>query len=114
MSDKVTVSVEDIQEMIAKGVSEALEKNKATQPKRGRKPMSDEEKAKSRAKVEAETIANFEAAGFKDIKPRENVMTYNKWLEHGRRVKKGAKAVRCGNFALFHVEQTEPIGDTVH
>jgi len=120
MTNKVEVDAASLAKMIADGVAAALAANKATKKakggKPGRKPQTDEEKAKNRAKVEAETIKAFKAAGFDDVQPRVNVMTYNKWIENGRRVKKGEKSVKCGSFPLFHVSQTDPIKveGTVH
>jgi hypothetical protein len=122
MSAKTSIDLGDLQKMIAESIAAALaadkeeRKTKGKAAKPGRKPQTDEEKAKNRAKVDAETVKNFEAAGFKDVKPRENVMTYNRWIEHGRRVKKGEKSVKCGSFPLFHIDQTEPLTTqgTVH
>lgn len=111
---KLSMTAEDLQKMIAESVAAAL----AAQPRatkvnkagsRGRKPLTDEQRAANRARIDAQTIANFKAAGYEDVQPRVNVMTYNKWVEAGRRVKKGAKAIKCGNFPLFHLDQTEPL-----
>lgn len=49
----------------------------------------------------------FTAAGYADVQPRVNVLTYDKWIEQGRRVRKGEKSIRVGNFALFHLDQTD-------
>lgn len=75
---------------------------------KGRKPLTDAEKAVFMARNDAEAVTAFTAAGYKDVKPRENVLTYGKWGEKGRLVKKGEKAVRVGPFNLFHFDQTEP------
>jgi hypothetical protein len=107
---------EQVAELITKAVATALQakkgNKKAKAAKPGRKPLTDEQKAENRVKTDAATVANFTAKGYKDVQPRENVMTYNKWIENGRRVKKGEKSVKCGSFALFHVNQTEAIGAT--
>lgn len=110
----VTLTAEALQAVIATAVATALaakgsKKAKGTGEKKGRKPLTDEQKATNRAKVEAETVKAFKAAGYKDVQPRVNVMTYNKWIENGRRVKKGEKSVKCGSFPLFHIDQTDPI-----
>ena len=115
MNETVTVSKQDIAVMLAEAVAAALEAQKATRKakgkadKPGRKPLTDEQKAANRKKTDEATLANFTAKGYKDVQPRVNVMTYNKWIENGRRVKKGEKATICGSFPLFHVEQTEAI-----
>jgi len=63
-----------------------------------------------------------------EIRPRENVFTYNAWQALGRQVRKGEKGVRCLTFidakdkqtgqsrrrpwhtSVFHVSQTDAIG----
>lgn len=86
---------------------------KAKAKKGGRKPLTDAEKAVFMAKNDAEAVAAFAAKGIQDVKPRENVLTYRKWFEKGRIVKKGEKAVRVGPFNLFHVSQTEQAPEVV-
>lgn len=76
--------------------------------KGGRKPLTDAEKAVFMARNDMEAVKAFAERGFKDVKPRENVLTYGKWAEKGRLVKRGEKAVRVGPFNLFHFDQTEP------
>lgn len=116
----VTLTPEALQAVIATAVAAALaakgKKAKGTGEKKGRKPLTDEQKAANKVKVEAETVKTFKAAGYKDVQPRVNVMTYNKWIENGRRVKKGEKSIKVGSFPLFHVDQTEPltVEGTVH
>lgn len=68
----------------------------------------------SEAEIEASRLRNnelvtdaFTKAGFTDVQPRINVLTYDKWVEQGRRVRKGEKSTRVGNFNLFHVSQTD-------
>ena len=74
---------------------------------RGRQKLTEAEKAVFMAKNDAECVATFEAAGYKDVQPRVNVLTYDKWIElHARRVKKGEKGLRVGPFNLFHRDQT--------
>lgn len=77
--------------------------------KGGRKPLTDAEKAVFIAKNDAEAVKAFAERGIKDVKPRENVLTYNKWIEKGRIVKRGEKSVQIGPFRLFHESQTEPV-----
>ena len=112
MSNTVTLKADDLQAMIATAVATALTSAKTSKKgvkAKGRKPLTDEQRAANKAKVEAETVKNFKAAGYEDVQPRVNVMTYNKWIENGRRVKKNEKAIKCGSFPLFHVDQTEPL-----
>ncbi len=80
-----------------------------------------------KAALDAATVVAFTKAGYKDIQPRVNVLTYGKaadgdkpatgWLAQGRKVKAGEKSVhvkapgmRGKGIPLFHVSQTEEIG----
>src|SRR5271155_3537408 len=100
MADKMN---EEIAKMIADGIAQAMAGLNATKKgkkKAGAKTKTDAEKTANRAKIEAETVKNFKDAGYKDVQPRVNVMTYLKWVENGRRVKKGEKSIKCGSFPL--------------
>jgi len=59
-----------------------------------------------------ECIRVFKAAGYEVVEPRFNVLTYKKWLENGRQVKKGEKGLSVGPFKLFHKDQTEVKGSS--
>lgn len=108
MSETAQITPDQFAQLIA--LLEAKNKKKSAKgTKKGHTPLTDEQKAANRAKVDIQTLANFTAKGYKDVQPRVNVMTYNKWIEAGRRVKKGEKSTICGSFALFHVDQTEQI-----
>ena len=98
--------------------------SRKTKKAKGRVKPTPEVTAARMAANDAECIKVFTAAGFKDVQPRVNVLTYGKqkpdgsltgWLGKGRRVKKGEKHHRVGPFRLFHESQTEPLtADTVH
>jgi len=88
------------------------------------KPTEAETEARKAAN-DAECIKVFTAAGYQDVQPRVNVLTYGKekadgsksgWLSKGRRVKKGEKSLQVGPFRLFHVDQTEeiPVDGALH
>jgi len=70
----------------------------------------ERERAARRKANDEECIRVFKAAGYKVVEPRFNVLTYKKWLEKGRRVKKGEKSLSVGPFKLFHEDQTEVNG----
>ena len=92
--------------------------------------------------VSGQSFANYTAIfeGFMargipeaDIKPRENVFTYNAWLALGRQVRKGEHGVKCITFVdldkedkdthekkhfrrpwtttVFHISQTDEVLD---
>lgn len=75
-----------------------------------REKLTDDQKALN-AKANAEAAVKlFEDAGFKDCRAHETIKTYDKWVEGGRRVKKGEKATRTARgVALFHLDQTSEI-----
>lgn len=93
-----------------KGLNRANPKRKTKGKKaKGREKLSETEKAVFMAQNDAKCIAAFAKAGITDVKPRVNVLTYNKWVEQGRMVRKGEKSVKVGPFALFHESQTDAI-----
>jgi hypothetical protein len=75
-------------------------------------PQSFKESEARRKANNEECIRVFKAAGYKVVEPRSNVLTYKKWLERGRRVKKGEKGFSVGPFKLFHEDQTEVNGSS--
>lgn len=115
-------------EAVQKAVNAALGKSHKGKKAKGRAKPTAEETAARMATNDAECIRVFEKAGYKDVKPRVNVLTYGKvkpdgtvtgWLGQGRRVKAGEKSHAVGPFRLFHLDQTEPMpaakeGETVH
>lgn len=111
MNETVSVTKDDLAAMLAQAVAAALaaKPKKAKGEKTARKPLTEEQKAERRAKVDEATLVAFKAKGYKDVQPRVNVMTYDKWIENGRRVRKGEKSVKCGSWPLFHLDQTDPI-----
>jgi hypothetical protein len=86
-----------------------IEALRVGQPER---PQSFKESEARRKANDEECIRVFKAAGYKVVEPRFNVLTYKKWLEKGRRVKKGEKGFSVGPFKLFHEDQTEVHGSS--
>jgi hypothetical protein len=105
----------EMQTAIAAAVAEALanakpKKAKGKKAAPARQKLTDEQKA-ANAVLNA-TVAEklFSDAGFKNCVARETIRTYDKWVEVGRRVMKGQKALRTPKgMALFHLDQTQPI-----
>lgn len=99
---------------IAAALAAATQKSqsKTTKKAKGQKrvKLTDEQKAVN-AKANAEAaVKMFEEAGFKNCVAHETIKTYDKWVESGRRVKKGEKALRTPKgVALFHLDQTDEI-----
>lgn len=82
-------------------------KGKNTKRAKGKARASEAEIEASRLRNNELVMEAFTKAGFTDVQPRINVLTYDKWVEQGRRVRKGEKSTRVGNFNLFHVSQTD-------
>lgn len=61
-------------------------------------------------KLDILVVKAFKRAGYGEVTPRQDVMTYNKWLASGWKVKSGEKAVKCRQFRLFHKSQVEFVG----
>ncbi len=92
----------------AQPVKKARSKSKKAGPARVK--LTDEQKAVN-AKLNA-TVAEklFQDAGYENCVAHETIRTYDKWVEAGRRVTKGQKALRTPKgMALFHMDQTAPI-----
>lgn len=93
-----------------KSLNKANPKRKAKGKKaKGREKPTEADKVVYMAENDAKCVAAFVKAGVADVKPRVNVLTYNKWVEKGRMVRKGEKSVKVGPFALFHENQTDVI-----
>jgi len=58
----------------------------------------------------AEIYTGFARMGIpeEDIKPRENVFTYNAWRALGRQVRKGEHGVKCLTFIVCESKETNP------
>ena len=107
ISNNVTFTPEALQAAPAQAVAEALAaKSKA-------KPVANtlvDGKTEQQLKDDIMVVKAFKRAGFNDAKPRENVMTYNKWAASGFKVKTGERAIKVRQFRLFHKSQVELVG----
>jgi hypothetical protein len=61
------------------------------------------------AKNDADCVRIFKKAGFKDLQPRVNILTFRKWTEHGYRPLEGSNALRVNNLRLWHVSQVRAL-----
>jgi hypothetical protein len=86
---------------------------------KGRAKLTPEQSAAYSAANDKECIRIFTEAGYSDVQPRVNVLTYGKeatdkkpasgWKSKGRKVREGEKSLPVGPFHLFHIDQTDPI-----
>jgi len=78
-------------------------------PKSAKFSKATKRQVNQRVDVQAKIDAAVRRLGFKTPGvAHENVLTYDKWLEKGRRVRKGQKALPGLKF-LFHIEQTDVV-----
>ena len=90
----VTFTPEALQEMINQAVQIAL---------------AAKEKTDRTADLEALTVKAFKRAGYGEVKPRQDVKTYNLWLAEGLKVKEGERSTKVRNLRLFHRDQCRPL-----
>jgi hypothetical protein len=104
MANKQTVASPAVtltQEALKKLLEDTIREHEAKKAQQAKTDMSSE--------MERLTIIAFKKKGFTDIVPRENVLTYARWVEQGYRVKEGEKSVRVKSVRLFHADQVEKI-----
>lgn len=77
-----------------------------------KKKATEAEVQEAIAKNTALCVEAFEKAGFTDVQPRVNVLTFDKWVEQGFAPRKGEKSTQVGNFRLFHKDQVAPLETT--
>jgi hypothetical protein len=93
----VTFSPEQLQAVIAQAIAEHEAKK------------AEQAKTDTTADMDKACIRAFTKLGFKDVQPRVNVLTYNRWIEAGRKVRQGEGSVKVKNLRLFHVSQTDAL-----
>ena len=106
----ITVSKSDLAAMIAQAVAAALSNGSH---KAEAKPVANtlvDGKTERQLKTDVLVCRAFKKAGFGEVKPREDVMTYNRWMANGFKVKPGEKSVKVKQFRLFHKSQVEFVG----
>jgi len=93
---------------MAKQPGRKTKKAKGEAPKRQK--LTDEQKA-ANARINADVAEMlFKEAGFENCEAHVTIKTYDKWVESGRRVRKGEKSIRTPKgVALFHLSQTDEI-----
>jgi hypothetical protein len=98
-----TFSLDDpvIKEAIAQAVAAAMAAKEAEKPA---KPATDQS-----TKNELATIKTFKKKLGIIVKPKVDVLTFNKWTEQGLRPKEGEHAVKVANLRLFHKSQCRPL-----
>lgn len=115
-SSTITVSKSDLAAMIAKAVAAALSNGKAVPHGAGAglgKAVPNtlvDGKTERQLKTDVAVCKAFKKAGFGQVIPRVDCMTYNRWMAQGFKVKPGEKSVKVAQFRLFHKSQVEFVG----
>jgi hypothetical protein len=102
-SPPVTFDLNDpaLQAIIAQAVAVAMAAKEAEKPA---KPATDQS-----TKNELATIKAFKKKFNIIVKPKVDVLTFNKWIEQGLRPKEGEHAVKVANLRLFCKSQCRPL-----
>jgi len=103
----VTFNREEMDKIVAAAVAEAIEKQKAKMDAvvatmgngKGERSMQNE----------IAVVKAFKRAGFGNVKPHEDVKTFNRWVAAGYRPLEGSKSLKIKNLRLFHKSQVRPI-----
>ena len=83
---------------------DAASKGKGSKAMATRK-LSDAQKTERNTAIENKVKAAFKKLGYGEVTPRVDVMTFNRWLEAGYKVKTGEKSIKVKQFRLFHKKQ---------
>jgi len=93
----------------ANGKSNGSKKGKGKKG-RGRVKSDDATLQANAAKNAKEAEELFKSKGFEDCRANETILTYNKWLAKGRKVKEGEKSLKTSaGYPLFHITQTAEV-----
>jgi hypothetical protein len=101
-----TFSLEALNKIVGEQVLQALAAQRAEFEA---SVLAANKAAKDKIDYDSLAIKAFRKAGFGEVKPRTDVLTYNKWLEAGFRVKPGEHAIKVRQLRLFHRSQVEAI-----
>ena len=110
---KVEITPEMLAKLVAEAVAAQMAEIKATQGS-----AAKDARAEKNVKMDVAIARAFEKKGYKKIvlfdrtkllsqQPDVTILTYNKWVELGRKVKPGENAIKIKQFRLFHKDQTE-------
>jgi len=104
MANSVTFTPKALQAVIAEAVKLALADKKADG-----KAAAVADKSERSLKNEIDVIKAFKKAGFGDVTPHIDVMTFNRWMAKGFRPMENSKSLKINNLRLFHKTQVRMI-----
>lgn len=102
----VTFSPEALQAVIAQAVAIALAAQRDAKPAANGVVNAKSERS---LKNEIAVVKAFKKAGFGNVKPHVDVMTFKRWVAAGFRPIEGSKSLKIKNLRLFHKTQCRPI-----
>jgi uncharacterized protein (DUF4415 family) len=110
----VTFSPEALQQVIAEATQRAVDEATASlkaemQAALAAKPSALNGKSEQSIKNEIAVVKKFKAAGFGNVTPRVDVMTFNRWMAQGFRPVEGSKSLKIRNLRLFHKSQVRKL-----
>src|ERR1700732_4565115 len=110
----VSFSAEELQRVIAQATAAAVAEATASlraemQAALAAKTPAVSGKGDRSIENEIAVVKAFKKAGFENVKPHEDVRTFNRWLAAGYRPMEGSKSLKVKNLRLFHKSQCRPI-----
>ena len=99
----VSLTKEQLSALIAEAVALALGEVKAAKQVAG--PNGLNAKSERSIKNEIAVVKAFKKAGFGNVTPHVDVMTFNRWVANGMRPIEGSKSLKVKNLRLFHKTQ---------
>jgi hypothetical protein len=110
----VTFSAEELQRVIAQATAAAVDEATASlkaemQAALAAKTPAVSGKGDRSIENEIAVVKAFKKAGFGNVKPHEDVRTFNRWLAAGYRPMEGSKSLKVKNLRLFHKSQCRSI-----
>lgn len=109
MSEKtVSFSASELKAVLDAAIAEALAAREA-KPIPANKLVDG--KTEGQLKTDVAVCKAFKKAGFGQVVPRVDCMTYNRWAAAGYKVRPGERATKIKQFRLFHKTQVEFVGE---
>jgi hypothetical protein len=113
-SPEVSFTPEALQAVIADAKQQAVEKATASlkaemQAALAAKPSATNGRSERSLRNEVAVVKAFKKAGFGDLRPHEDIRTFNRWMEAGFRPLEGSKSIKINNLRLFCRAQCRPI-----
>jgi hypothetical protein len=110
----VTLTPEALQAVIAEATKQAVEKATTAlkaemQAALAAKPSTTNDRSERSLRNETAVVRAFRKAGFGDLRPHEDIRTFNRWMEAGFRPLEGSKSIKINNLRLFCRAQCRPI-----